>query len=85
MFFSANQNEKEKNGELIWSSNGFFRISKQISTCQKKNLTENTLVYINQGTISTIKSELAIYVNCVILGQIILALDTPKDTDSCQC
>ena len=51
----------------------------------KKNLTENTLVYINQGTISTIKSELAIYVNCVVLGQIIPALDTPKDTDSCQC
>ena len=50
----------------------------------KKNFPENTLVYVNQGTISTIKNDLAIYTNCFILGQVIPALDSPKDIDSYQ-
>ena len=52
----------------------------------EKNFSENTLVYINnQVTISTINSELAIYVNCFVYGQIIPALNLPQDIDSCQC
>ena len=51
----------------------------------KNNFPENTLVYINQSTISTIKSELAIYLNCFIFGQIMPALNSPPDIASYQC
>ena len=63
---------------------GFFQINEQISIYQK-NFPENTLVYINQGTISPIKSELAIYINCFVLEQIIPALNSLQDIDSYQC
>ena len=40
---------------------------------------------MNQGTISTMKSDLAIYTNCFILVQVIPALNSPKDIDYYQC
>ena len=61
-----------------------FQIKERILMCQTK-FPENTLVYLNQGTISMIKNELVIYVNCFILGQIIPALNSPPDIDSYQC
>ena len=85
MIQSANQNETEKNGEQIWAENGFFFDQRADFNMPKKNFPEYTLVYVNQGTISTTKNDLAIYTNCFILGQVIPALDSPKDIDSYQC
>ena len=42
-------------------------------------------MYLNNGTISTMKNELAIFVNCFVLGQIIPALNSPTDIESYQC
>ena len=44
-----------------------------------------TLVYLNKDTISAIKNELGIYVNCFILDQFIPALNSPTDIESYQC
>ena len=53
--------------EKIWSSNGFFGDLKRDFTIKKANLPENTLVYCNQGTISTLKVvDYAIYFDYVI-------------------
>ena len=48
-------------------------------TIKKPNFPENTLVYVNQGSISPIKGEQAIYLEFVILGQILpFANPVPK-------
>ena len=40
-------------------------------TIKKPNFPENTFVYVNQGSVSPIKGEQAIYFEFVILGQIL--------------
>ena len=52
-------------------------------TITKPNFLENTLVYCNQGTISTLKArDYAIYLDYIILGQIIPAFNSPADLDN---
>ena len=50
---------------------GFFNEQRSDLTITKPNFLENTLVYINQGSISTVKRVHAIYLEFVILGQLI--------------
>ena len=49
----------------------------------KKNFPENTFVYCNQGTIFTVKGELAIYLINFVLGQVLL--NCPPDPDDYVC
>ena len=50
---------------------------------KNQNFPENTLVYCNQGTISTPKAgDYAIYLDYVILGPIIPANNHPPDLDN---
>ena len=42
-------------------------------------------MYLKNGTVSTIKNELAIYVNSFIFVEIIPALNSPTDVESYQC
>ena len=70
------------NSEKIWKKNNFFWDQNANFTTKRPNL-ENTLVYCNQGTISTLKTEdHAIYLAYVILGQIIPANNSPPDLDN---
>ena len=55
MMLSIDREGSPYNSEKIWSSNGFFGDLKRDFTIKKANLPENTLVYCNQGTISTLK------------------------------
>ena len=41
--------------EKIWKSNGFFGNQRIDLTIIKANFTENTLVYVNNGSISAVK------------------------------
>ena len=67
---SSNSEKMEKNG--------FFGDQKFDFTITKPNFPKNTLVYCNQGTVSTLKAgDYAIYLDYVILGQIILASNCP--------
>ena len=61
---------KESNTEKIWNGSGFFQDQRVDLTIPKANFPENTLLYVNQGTISQIKDGEAIYLEYVILGQI---------------
>ena len=63
--------------------NGFFGDQKGNFTIKKPNFSENTLVYCNLGTISTLKGgDYAIYLDYVIFGQIIPANNSSPDLDN---
>ena len=61
---------KDSNTENIWKKSGFFKDQRIDLTIPKANFSENTLCYINQGTVSQVKDGEAIYLEYVILGQI---------------
>ena len=61
---------KESNTENIWKRSVFFKDQRIDLTIPKANFPENTLCYINQGTVSQVKDGEAIYLEYVILGQI---------------
>ena len=65
LLMSSPVNTDEKvSGEKVWKENGFFKEIKPEMNIEKANVPENTLLYINQGFISTVKSgELAMYVH----------------------
>ena len=58
---------------------GFFNEQRNDLTITKPNFPENTLVYVNQGSISTVKGGHAIYLEFVIIGQLMpIANPDPK-------
>ena len=78
MMVSFDQN-KGSNCDKIWEEPGFFNETITDLTISKPNFPENTLCYINQGTVSQIKDGEAIYLEYVVLGQImVIANPDPK-------
>ena len=76
----------KKNSEAIWKKNGFFSDQKWEPTISKNNFPENTLVYCSQGTILTVKSgENAIYLDYIVLGQIIPVRNCSLDIENYEC
>ena len=61
---------KDCDTEKIWEEPGSFKDQRIELTIPKANFPENTLVYINQGSISQMKDGEAIYLEYVVLGQI---------------
>ena len=45
---------KESNSEKIWQETGFFKDQRIDLTIPKANFPENTLCYVNQGSISQV-------------------------------
>ena len=72
-----------KGTEKIWKRNGYFVDQKIDLTIPKVNFPENTLCYINQGTVSQIKEGNAFYLEYVILAQImpLANIDSGIDLD----
>ena len=82
---TADSDEKVS-GEKVWKENGYFNEIKPEMNIEKANIPENTLLYINQGFISTVKSgELAMYVQNFIIGQLIVAANQPEKIDEYTC
>ena len=55
----------------MWLESGFFGDQRSELTIQKANFPENTLCYINQGSVSLVKGgEKAMYLEFEVLGQI---------------
>ena len=83
---SSNNSDEKVSGERVWKENGFFKEIKPEMNIEKANVPENTLLYINQGFISTVKSgELAMYVHNFIIGQLILAANQPANINEYSC
>ena len=87
LLMSSPINSDEKvSGEKVWKENGFFKEIKPEMNIEKANISKNTLFYINQGFISTVKNgELAMYVHNFIIGQLIVAANQPQDINEYSC
>ena len=65
---------------------GFFSDERADFNLEKRNFPENTLCYINQGYISTVKlGESAIYTHVLLLGQLTIAVHQPADIETYEC
>ena len=72
---------KESNTEKIWEESGFFKEQRIDLTIPKANFPENTLCYVNQGSVSQVKDGEAIYLEYVILGQIMAVANPDPSID----
>ena len=71
--------------EKMWKSNGFFGGQKTNLTISKANFSENTLVYVNNGSIFAAKGgQTAVYLDYVILAQILPVTNFPDNLDNYQ-
>ena len=69
--FVSYQDDKSKNTEHVWQESGFFDDHWSDLTIQKVNFPENTLCYVNQGSVSLVKGGgPEIYLEFVVLGQL---------------
>ena len=61
----------------------FFQDSRPELNLEKKNIPENTLFYVNQSLLSTVKNgDIARYNHNFILGQLIVAANQPSDINA---
>ena len=65
------QDDETKNSEKVWQESGFFDDHRSDLTIQKANFPENTLCYVNQGSVSLLKGGgQVIYLELVVCGQL---------------
>ena len=70
MIVSLNDDES-KGSKIIWLESGFFGDQRAELTILKANFPENSLCYVNQGSVSLVKGgEKAIYLDFIVLGQL---------------
>ena len=79
MMISMPDSKGESSTEQVWKENGFFNDQRTDLTIVKGNFPENTLVYVNNGTITPVKGAQAMYVKFVILAQIMPVANPPPD------
>ena len=79
MILSLDKEHTSNNSEKKLGKKCFFGDEKGNFIIKKANFPENTLVYCNQGTISTLKAgDYAIYIDYVIFGQLIFSNNSPE-------
>lgn len=67
LLMRSNADEKIS-GEKVWKENGFFKDIRPELNLEKVNMPENTLFYVNQAFISTVKNgEIAMYIQNLYL------------------
>ena len=82
------QDDESKNTESIWSESSFFGDQRAELTILKANFPENTLLLVNQSTLSVVKGgEKAMYLDFVIIGELMPAanIDPKIDLDEYEC
>ena len=68
----------------MWPNEGFFKDTKLELNLEKKNILENSLFYINQLYILTVKNgDLVMYHHNFVIGQLIVAANQPVEIDEC--
>ena len=71
----------EKSTERVCKGNVFFGDQRADLTIKKANFPENTLVYINNGSVTPVKGGHVIYLEYVILTQILPVANPPPEVD----
>ena len=86
LLIRSNDGDDKLSGEKVWNENGFFKDIRPELNLEKVNMPENTLHYVNQAFLSTVKNgEIAMYVQNFIIGQLIFAANQPKDILQYEC
>ena len=86
LLLTSNDSQEKLSGEHVWKNNGFFQDLRLDLNLEKKNIPENTLFYINQSFLSTVKSDdIAMCNHNFILGQITVAANQPSDINAYEC
>ena len=57
MMIAMKEDKAESSTERIWMENGFFKDQRTDLTIGRFNFPENTLVYVNNGSITPVKGE----------------------------
>ena len=71
MMIAMKGDKAESSAECIWKENRFFKDQRTDLTIGKPVLPENTLVYINNGSITPVKGGHGMYLEFLILAQIL--------------
>ena len=86
LLVTSNDSQEKLSGERVWKNNSFFQDFRPDLNLEKKNIPENTLFYINQSLLSTVKNrDIAMYNHNFILGQLIVAANQPSDINAYEC
>ena len=81
MMVSMKDDKGESSAERVWRQNGVFVDQRTDFTTVKANFPENTLVYVNNGSITPVKGGPAVYFDFVILAQILPIANPPPGLD----
>ena len=71
----------EKSTERVSKENGLFGDQRADLTIKKANFPENTLAYINNGSVTPVKGGHAIYLEYAILAKILPMANPPSNID----
>ena len=86
LLLTSNDSQEKLSGEQVWRNNGFFQDLRPDLNLEEKNMPENTLFYINQSFLSTVKNgDIEMYNHNFILGQITVAANHPSDINAYKC
>ena len=86
LLIRSNDGDDKLSGEKVWKENGFFKDIRPELNLEKVNMPEDTLYYVNQAFLSTVKNdEIAMYVQNFRIGQLIFAANQPKDILQYEC
>ena len=77
--------DKKNWDRKIWNKTSFFGDQSTDLTINKLNFPENTLVYINQGSVTPLKGKLAIYLEYLLVRQLIPAMNNPENIEEYEC
>ena len=83
---SSKSSKKRTSDERVWRNEGFFEDTKPELNLEKKNILDNSLFYINQSYISTVKNDdLAMYNHNFIISQLTVAANQPPEINQYVC
>ena len=86
MLVTSNDGQEKLSGENVWKNNSFFQDLRPNLNLKKKNISENTLFYVNQSFLLTVKNgDIVMYNHNFILGQLIVAANQPSDINAYEC
>ena len=81
IMIAMKEDKAESSTESIWKENGFFKEQITDLTIAKPNFPENTLCYVNNGSITPVKGGHSMYLEYVIIGQILPIANLPPNID----
>ena len=86
LLITENEGKDVLTSEKVWKNSGCFGDIKPEMNIEKANLPENTLIYVNQSYLLTVKSgDIAMYNHNFLLGQLITAANQPTDIENYVC